>query len=93
MENWPGGRPSGLTVRVAGSEDRWLTTPLNTIHRVVGSGDLWWTERTAAYPDGSTWFIAARLMLRDGKMHHETWYFAPPFEAPAWRTAWVEPMG
>ena len=93
MANYPGGQPMAETFSVAGSEDRWVTTPLNTIHRVIGSGDLWWADGTAVYPDGSRWFIAALLMLRDGKMHHETWYFAPPFEAPAWRAAWVERMG
>jgi hypothetical protein len=92
MDNWPGGLPSSEGFRVAGSEDRWVTTPLNTIHRVVGSGDLWWADGTSAYPDGSTWFIAALLQLRGGKMYRETWYFGPPFDAPAWRAEWVERM-
>jgi hypothetical protein len=92
MDNWPGGLPSGEGFRVVGSEDRWVTTPLNTIHRVVGSGDLWWADGTSAYPDGSTWFIAALLQLRGGKMYRETWYFGPPFDAPAWRAEWVERM-
>ena len=54
MDNWPGGLPSGEGFRVVGSEDRWVTTALNTIHRVVGSGDLWWADGTAAYPDPET---------------------------------------
>jgi hypothetical protein len=92
MENWPGGRPSDLSVRVVGSEDQWVLTPSNTIHRVVGSGDFWFADGTSVYPDGSTWFLAVLIQLRDGKVHRETWYFAPPFEAPAWRAAWVERM-
>lgn len=92
MDNWPGGLPSGEGFRMVGSEDRWVTTPLNTIHRVVGSGDLWWADGTSAYPDGSIWFIAALLELRGGKMYRETWYFGPPFDAPAWRAEWVERM-
>ena len=93
MENWPGGRPSDLSVRVVGSEDQWVATPFNTIHRVVGSGDFWFADGTSAYPDGSTWFISALIQLRAGKVYRETWYFAPPLDAPAWRAAWVERMG
>ena len=93
MENWPGGRPSDLSVRVVGSEDQWIATPSNTIHRVVGSGDFWFADGTSVYPDGSTWFLSALIQLRGGKVYRETWYFAPPFDAPAWRAAWVERMG
>jgi ketosteroid isomerase-like protein len=92
MENWPDGRPSGLSVRVVGSEDEWVVTPSNTIHRVVGSGDYWFADGTSLYPDGSTWFLSVLIQLRDGKVYRETCYFAPPFEAPAWRAAWVERM-
>ena len=30
------------------------------------------------------------LELRDGKVVRETDYYAQPFQAPAWRAAWVE---
>jgi hypothetical protein len=81
-----------LSVRVVGSEDEWVVTPSNTIHRVVGSGDYWFADGTSLYPDGSTWFLSVLIQLRDGKVYRETCYFAPPFEAPAWRAAWVERM-
>ena len=90
MDNWPGGLPSDLSVRVVGSEDQWVATPFNTIHRVVGSGDFWFADGTSVYPDGSTWFLSALMQLREGKVYRETWYFAPPFDAPAWRAEWVE---
>ena len=93
MGNWPGGLPLGERIRITGSEDRWVTTPANTIHRIIGSGDAWWFDGTASYPDGSTWFMAGMLTLRDGKVFHETWYFGPPLEAPAWRAQWVEHIG
>jgi len=92
MRNWPGGPPSAAEFRVIGSEDRWMVTPLNTIHRVIGSGDFWWGDGTSVYPDGSTWFITLLLQLRGGKVYRETWFFAPPIDAPAWRAAWVERM-
>jgi hypothetical protein len=31
------------------------------------------------------------MEFRDGKVARETQYFADPFDAPTWRTQWVEP--
>ena len=90
MDNWPGGLPEAGTVRVVGSEDRWVLTPAWTIQRVIGSGDSFWVDGTATYPDGSTWFITALLELRGGKVLKESWYFGAPLEAPPWRAQWVE---
>ena len=30
------------------------------------------------------------MEFRDGKVAHETQYFADPFEAPEWRARWRE---
>jgi hypothetical protein len=30
------------------------------------------------------------MEFRDGKVSRETQYFADPFDAPAWRTQWVD---
>lgn len=92
MSNWPVDKPSGLSVRVVGSEDQWFVTPFNMIQRLNGSGDFWFADGTSAYPDGSTWFVVALIQLRGGKVWRETWYFGEPFEAPAWRAAWIERM-
>ena len=73
-------RPLGHDALVHGPAGRWL-------------GGLLVGRRTVAYPDGSTWFFAALLELRDSKMLRETWYYAPPSEAPAWRAQWVERIG
>jgi ketosteroid isomerase-like protein len=90
MDNWPGGLPTAGNIRVVGSEDRWVMTPAFTMQRVVGNGDFWWGDGTASYPDGGSWFVAALLEVRNGKILRETWYFAPPLEPPAWRAPWVE---
>jgi hypothetical protein len=92
MANYPGGPPHVEQARVVGSEDRYVVTPSFTIERVIGHGDLWWGHGLARYPDGSTWHIILLLELRDGAVWRETQYFGEPFEAPAWRAAWVEPM-
>jgi hypothetical protein len=65
-------------------------TPAFTIQRFVGSGDTWWADGTTTYPDGTEWFAAMLAELRDGRILRETWYFAPPLDAPAWRAPWVE---
>ncbi|MES2211222.1 MAG: nuclear transport factor 2 family protein [Chloroflexota bacterium] len=93
VDHFPGGLPEVRTGRLIGSEDRWVMTPLYSVQRIVGSGDSWWADGTIRYPDGATWFYAAFVELRDGKVYRETEYFAEPFEAPAWRSAFVERMG
>jgi hypothetical protein len=89
-DNYPGGLPEVDPGRIVGSEDQWVVTPSFTFERVAGSGDTWWTEGQARYPDGSTWFVVSMYRLRDGRVAREITYWAQPFESPAWRAAWVE---
>jgi SnoaL-like domain len=68
------GKPSGFKVR-----------------RIVGAGELWVTEYTINYDGYGKPFQTVSIMeFQNGKVVHETQYFAEPFEAPAWRTPWVE---
>jgi ketosteroid isomerase-like protein len=59
------------------------------VRRIVGSGDLWVTEYTIVY-QGRPAYTVSTMEFRDGKVVHETQYFADPFEAPGWRSQWVE---
>jgi ketosteroid isomerase-like protein len=59
------------------------------VRRIIGSGDLWITEFILTY-DGKPSYTVSIMEFRDGKVAHETQYFADPFEAPAWRTQWVQ---
>lgn len=93
LRNYPGGTPRTEVTRVVGSEDRWVATPGNTVLRVAGSGDFWWCEWRVTYPDGQVYLCVDLLELRDGRVAHETVYWAPPFEAPDWRRPWVEQAG
>jgi hypothetical protein len=62
------------------------------IRRALGCGDLWVTEATITY-DGVRSSKAVFIMeFRDGKVVRETDYFGDAFEAPAYRSAWVESM-
>ena len=60
-----------------------------TIRRILGSGDLWITEYVLSYNGQPTQTVSI-MEFRDGKVAYETQYFADPFEAPAWRSQWVE---
>ena len=59
------------------------------IRRLFGSGDLWITEYTIVYL-GRPSYTVSIMEFKNGKVVHETQYFADPFDAPAWRSQWVE---
>ena len=62
------------------------------VRRILGKADLWITEYTITY-QGRPASTVSIMELRDGKVVHETQYFADPFEAPAWRSQWVQRIG
>ena len=59
------------------------------VKRILGKGDLWITEYTIIY-QGRPAYTVSIMEFRNGKVVHETQYFADPFEAPAWRSQWVQ---
>ena len=61
------------------------------VKRILGQGDLWITEYTIVY-QGKSAFTVSIMEFRNGKVVHETQYFADSFEAPAWRSQWVQVM-
>ena len=90
VARYPGGHPSAEVSRLIGAQDRWVVTPGNTMLRVSGSGDFWWGAWLMTYPDGVTWHVLDLIEMRAGLVHHETVFWAPPLEAPAWRRPFVE---
>ncbi|HSM85376.1 MAG TPA: nuclear transport factor 2 family protein [Candidatus Limnocylindrales bacterium] len=59
------------------------------VRRIVGSGNLWVTEYVITY-EGKPFQTVSIMEFKDGKVIHETQYFAEPFAAPADRRQWVE---
>jgi hypothetical protein len=59
------------------------------VKRILGKGDLWITEYTITY-QGRPAYTVSIMEFRNGKVVHETQYFADPFAAPAWRSQWVQ---
>ena len=69
------------------------TTPSMKLRRILKPGDAWVIEGTIDYGDGVP--VSSVSIIEtggDGKIVRMTQYFANPFEAPAWRSKWVERM-
>lgn len=62
------------------------------VHRVLGAGDVWVAEMTLRSEGDQPHSVAAILELRDGKVVREAIYIAEPFDPPAYRAQWSEPM-
>jgi hypothetical protein len=59
------------------------------VRRIIGKDNLWITEYTIVY-QGKLAYTVSIMEFFNGKVVHETQYFADPFDAPAWRSQWVE---
>ena len=59
------------------------------VKRILGTGDLWITEYTITYQERIAYTVSI-MEFRNGKVVRETQYFADHFEAPAWRSQWVQ---
>jgi hypothetical protein len=62
------------------------------VHRTIGRADLWVTELTIRYNDTNPFNAVSIMEFRDGKIVRERIYYGEPWEPPAWRAQWVEPM-
>ena len=61
------------------------------VRRIQGQGNLWITEYNITY-SGRVAYTVSIMEFRNDKVVHETQYFADPFEAPDWRSQWVQRM-
>ena len=59
------------------------------VRRILGHGDLWITEYTINYQERPAYTVSI-MEFRGGKVVRETQYFADLFEAPTWRSQWVQ---
>ncbi|MCU1414955.1 MAG: hypothetical protein JWN80_2295, partial [Microbacteriaceae bacterium] len=62
-----------------------------SVQRITGTGNLWVSECIISY-DGVPTFSVSVMEFADGRIAHETQYFADPFEAPASRAKLAESM-
>lgn len=59
------------------------------IRRIQGEGHLWVSEYIITY-NGRPAYTISVMEFRNGKVVRETQYFSESFEAPAWRSQWVQ---
>ncbi|MCX4164292.1 MULTISPECIES: nuclear transport factor 2 family protein [Paraburkholderia] len=62
------------------------------VTRIQGEGNLWVSQYSINYQGRAAYTISVMEFRDDGKVVHETQYFTDPFEAPAWRSQWVQKM-
>lgn len=90
VRNYPGGYEDLGRKRIVGAEDRWVVTPMFTVLRVEGSGNVFTGLQRARYPDGSEWYVVVIGEIKDEKVWRVQTLWAPTFDPPAWRAPWVE---
>ena len=87
-----GGLEVAMDPYVAGDEEHFVITPTFNVVKVADAGDEITSYVKAKFPDGSEWYIVSFTSFRDGKIVKGVDFFAPVYEAPAWRAEWVRPM-
>jgi hypothetical protein len=60
--------------------------------RTTGSGDLWVNEYVIRYDGVKPTYIVGIMEFRGGMVFRERLYFGDPWDPPAWRAQWVEPL-
>ena len=66
--------------------------PRIRIDRVRVRDGIWVKEGVNDYGDGIVLNSVVIYELKDGKIWRDTRYYSEPFDAPEWRTQWVERM-
>lgn len=96
FERYPGALAPGAfdehSKSIIGTEDRYVLSPLMTVLRIDGGGEIFTVTYTAAYPDGVTWFVVMIARITEGRLRRAHTYFAPTLPAPEWRKPWVGPI-
>lgn len=96
--SYPGGMPAVHTDKITGAEHEargtWALSPSFTlIHLSGGTEGTYTVEGVLDYPDGKRFNLVAVLIVAEGKVTTQRTYFAEPFDAPEWRSKWVEHVG
>jgi hypothetical protein len=90
------GLPEGEVIKTSGGEPARtdvIPSPLPfglPIIQVSDGEQSFTVESLMEYPSGDKYYGVSIGELKDGKVLKVTSYFAPPFEAPAWRAPFVE---
>lgn len=66
-------------------------SPRYELNRITGAGDAFAVELVGDY-GGDKVFMTSIVEFAGGKIVRQTDYWSYPFEAPEWRSGWVERM-
>jgi SnoaL-like domain len=93
LANYPEGLPRGQISAIHGEDDSVVVTssiPFNMpIITISGGGDTFIVEGKADYGEIGIYNVVVIIEIDGGKVIEETWYFAEPFESPAWRAPFL----
>ena len=73
-----------------GEDEHYVMTPTFQVVKVEGTGESLTSYVKARYPDGSDWYIVTFSTFKEGKILKRVDFYAPFYQAPAWRAKWVE---
>jgi hypothetical protein len=73
-------------------QEAYPTPPSIRLRRVLVRDGLWVVEGVSDYGGGQVFDVVLIIELKEGKMWRDRRYYAEPFEAPEWRSRWVELM-
>ncbi len=91
IDNYPGGLGGALEMpSYHGRDEEWLITPAFTVVRVTDAVNEGTGIVKVRYPDGSEWWMVTIFELKDDLLYRQASFFAAPFDAPEWRSQWVE---
>ena len=73
-------------------QEAYPTPPSIQLRRVLVRDGLCIVEGVNDYGGGQVFDVVLIIELKDGQMWRDRRYYAEPFEAPEWRSQWVERM-
>ena len=90
----PGDMPPQIASdpEIVGPREHYVMTPTFQVVKVEDDGDQLTSYVKSKYPDGSDWYIISFTSFKDGKIIKRVDFYAPFFEAPAWRARWTDKL-
>jgi hypothetical protein len=90
FENYPGLEPGTSRLHEVIGDTTYAMTATYNVIAIEGTGQKGTAVIRIRYPDGSWWWAVNVNELRGDRVAHSRSYFAPDFEAPAWRAPYRE---
>ena len=97
IRNDPTALPSGTEGEIRGQQDvitrDWSMPVMFRSMTIQADGDTLVGNAILEYQNGDVYHSVSVFEISRGKVKRETTWYAVPFEAPSWRSQWVELEG